>query len=88
MQLCCCKPAVQFNSGTNTAGKYCWNRDYRRIISSIKDRYEWIVILVATRTDLFVVYREQVVEESHLVRFVGLYETERVTSETLRGERF
>ena len=31
---------------------------------------------------------EQVVEESHLVRFVGLYETERVTSETLRGERF
>ena len=45
-------------------------------------------ILVTARTGLFVVYGEQVVEESHLVRFVGLYETERVTSETHRGKRF
>ena len=34
------------------------------------------------------VYGEQVGEESHLVRFVGLYETERMTSEARRGKRF
>ena len=34
------------------------------------------------------VYGEQVVEESHLVRFGRLHETERVTSETRGGKRF
>ena len=34
------------------------------------------------------VYGEQIVGASHLVRFVRLYETERVTSETPRGKRF
>ena len=47
-----------------------------------------MVILVTARTGLFVVYGEQVVGASHLVRFVGLYETERVTSETHRGKVF
>ena len=37
---------------------------------------------------LRVVWGWCVVEESHLVRFVGLYETERVTSETHRGKSF
>ena len=66
----------------------CWDRDYRTVISSIKDRFERGVILVAARTGLFVIYGEQVIEEPHLVRFVRLYETERVTSETLRGKSF
>ena len=39
---------------------------------------------VAARTNLFVVYGEQVVEESHLVRVVRQYETKWVTSETRR----
>ena len=66
----------------------CWDRDYRTVISSIKDRFEREVILVAARTDLFVVYGECVVDRPHLVRIVRLYETERGTSETLRGKRF
>ena len=45
-------------------------------------------ILVAARTGLFVVYGECVVDIPHLIRFVRLYETERVTSETHRGKRF
>ena len=50
-----------------SAGKYCWNKNYRTIISSIKDRFEREVILVAARTGLTGVYGERVVEESHLV---------------------
>ena len=45
-----------------------------------------MVMLVAARTGLTVLYGEQVVGESRLVRFVELYETERVTSET-HGEK-
>ena len=69
------------------AGKYCWDRDHRTIISPIKDRFEREVILVAARTGLLVVYGEQVVGESHLVGIARLYETKRVTSETHRGKR-
>ena len=50
-----------------SAGKYCWNKDYRTIISSSKGRYEWIVVLVAARTGLFVVYGWCVVDKAHLV---------------------
>ena len=34
------------------------------------------------------IYGECVVDRPHLVRFVRLYETERVTPETHRGKRF
>ena len=64
----------------------CWDRDYRTVIASIKDRYESTVVLITARACLPVIYGECVVDRPHSVRFVRLYETGRVTSETHRGK--
>ena len=51
-----------------SAGKYCWDRDYKAIISPIKDRYGWMFVLVVVGMSLSGNYGKRLAGERHTVR--------------------